>query len=376
MPTQRPRTKRGRRTLIGVLAAVPALVGVVLTSSPAAAHGAPMTPGSRTFLCWQEGLTNTGEIKPNNPACASALATGGTNAFYNWFGVLQGQGSGRTRGFIPDGKLCSGNNPTFAGFDAPRADWPVTHLTSGASYEFTYNMWAAHPGSFSTYVTKDGYDPTKPLTWDSLEDAPFDVADHPPSTGAVATLGGKYYWTAKLPAGKTGRHLMYTVWTRSDSNETFYSCSDVVFDGGKGEVTGVGPGSGTPSGTPSVTPSVTPSGTSTPSDTTMSPPPAGGIACTASYRTVSSWTGGYQGEVTVRNTGTVPLHNWMIHFSLPPGQSVTAAWGATVTTDGAGLVARSVGYNSALAVNASTTFGYLGSTGTAPSVSAFSCMPA
>src|SRR5690606_21910120 len=54
-----------------------------------------------------------------------------------------------------------------------------------------------------------------------------------------------YHWNARLPSGKSGRHIIYTVWERSDSPETFYSCSDVVFDGGDGEVTGIGPGSGT-----------------------------------------------------------------------------------------------------------------------------------
>ncbi len=33
-------------------------------------------------------------------------------------------------------------------------------------------------------------------------------------------------------------------WVRSDSQENFFSCSDVVFDGGNGEVTGIR-GSGT-----------------------------------------------------------------------------------------------------------------------------------
>ncbi|CAM5681358.1 Chitin-binding protein OS=Streptomyces tendae OX=1932 GN=F3L20_17570 PE=4 SV=1 [Streptomyces tendae] len=28
-------------------------------------------------------------------------------------------------------------------------------------------------------------------------------------------------------------------WVRSDSQENFFSCSDVVFDGGNGEVTGI-----------------------------------------------------------------------------------------------------------------------------------------
>ena len=50
---------------------------------------------------------------------------------------------------------------------------------------------------------------------------------------------GEYYWDVQLPAGKTGRHVVYSVWQRSDSAETFYGCSDVVFDGGNGEVIGI-----------------------------------------------------------------------------------------------------------------------------------------
>lgn len=70
-----------------------------------------MKPGSRTFLCWQDGLTDTGEIKPVNPACKAAQQVSGTTPFYNWFSVLRSDGAGRTRGFVPDGELCSGGNP-------------------------------------------------------------------------------------------------------------------------------------------------------------------------------------------------------------------------------------------------------------------------
>ncbi|MDQ1288820.1 MAG: hypothetical protein QG622_2386, partial [Actinomycetota bacterium] len=184
-----------RLALLILTALVPALAVVVATSGPAAAHGAPMAPGSRTFLCWQDGLTSTGEIRPQNPACAAAASSGGLTAFYNWFGVLRADGEGRTQGFIPDGALCSGGNPTFSGFDAVRADWPLTHLTSGGSFAFSYNAGAAHPGTFRLYVTKDGYDPSRPLRWDDLESSPFLSVADPPRSGSVGTVEGKYRWT-------------------------------------------------------------------------------------------------------------------------------------------------------------------------------------
>lgn len=194
-----------------------------------------MKPGSRTFLCWQDGLTDTGESKPVNPACKAAQQVSGTTPFYNWFSVLRSDGAGRTRGFVPDGELCSGGNPNFTGFNLSRSDWPLTHLTSGATVDFSYNAWAAHPGWFHVYATKEGFDPTKALTWNGMEDQPFLTVDHPPLNGSPGTVEANYSWTGQLPANKSGRHIIYMVWQRSDSAETFYSCSD----GGNGEVTGI-----------------------------------------------------------------------------------------------------------------------------------------
>lgn len=138
--------------LLALLAVLPALALIVVTGGRAEAHGTPMKPGSRTFLCWQDGLTDTGEIKPVNPACKAAQQVGGTTPFYNWFSVLRSDGAGRTRGFVPDGQLCSGGNPNFSGFDLPRSDWPLTHLTAGATVDFAYNAWVAHPGWFYVYL--------------------------------------------------------------------------------------------------------------------------------------------------------------------------------------------------------------------------------
>jgi predicted carbohydrate-binding protein with CBM5 and CBM33 domain len=232
--------KKRRKLVYGSVLTVLTALFITVEASPASAHGAMMTPGARTFLCYKDGLTPQGNIVPKNPACAAAVAQSGDNSLYNWFAVLRSDGAGRTRGFIPDGQPCSGGNTGYSGYDLARDDWPVTHLTSGASHNWEYNAWAAHPGWFYVYVTKDSWSPTRPLAWSDLEDQPFLTVDHPPVTGPVGSLDGKYKWTGQLPSGKSGRHILYSVWKRSDSNETFYGCSDVVFDGGNGEVTGVG----------------------------------------------------------------------------------------------------------------------------------------
>jgi len=372
----------GRSLVVGLVAAVVA----ALIPSTTWAHGALLTPGSRTYLCYKDGLTSTGEIKPTNPACQNALAVGGAQPFYDWFGVLRSDGAGRTTGFIPDGALCSGGFTKYAGFDAPRSDWPLTHLTSGAPFTWTYAAWAAHPGWFYLYVTKDGYDPNQALTWADMESTPFLSADHPPLTGSAPT--GYYSWSGNLPV-KTGRHIIYSVWKRSDSTETFYGCSDVVFDGGNGEVTGIGGGSTNPSPSPSVSasrsaspsPSVSPSRSTSPSPSTSpsrsasaspssSPPPSG--ACSATYTIVNSWSGGFQADVTVKNNGTGTLNGWTAKWTFANGQTISQLWSGTLAASGANITVTPVSYNGTLGAGASTTFGFLasmsGATNTIPTV--------
>jgi chitin-binding protein len=294
-----------------------------------------------------DGLTPQGDIQPHNPACGAAVAQGGTTPLYNWFGVLRSDANGRTTGFVPDGKLCSGGNPTFAAYDLARADWPVTHLTAGGTFEIDYSDWAKHPGTFFVYVTKDSWSPTRPLAWSDLEAVPFSTAVDPPARGGPGTNDGHYWWNATLPTGKSGPHIIYARWVRSDSQENFFSCSDVVFDGGNGNVTGVGAGS---EGTPA--------------------PGVPGL-CTATFRTTNSWSGGFQGEVTVTAGGS-GVSGWTTSFSPGAGATISQAWNGIYLQSGTLSVVRNANWNRQLAPNASTTYGFVGS-GTVSGVPTVTC---
>ncbi|WP_307867919.1 lytic polysaccharide monooxygenase auxiliary activity family 9 protein [Umezawaea beigongshangensis] len=342
--------RRGIALLSAAFAAL--LVAFLVNAAPASAHGTMMKPGSRTFLCWKDGLSPQGNIVPQNPACAAAVNAGGTNALYNWFSVLRSDGAGRTRGFIPDGQLCSGGNPTFSGFDIPSTAWPLTHVTAGGSWTFAYNAWAAHPGSFRVYITKDSWSPTRPLAWNDVEDTPFLTVTNPPMKGSVGTVEGQYNWTGTLPSGKSGQHVVYTVWERSDSRETFYSCSDVVFDGGNGQETGVGTGG------PTTTP-----------PTTTPPVDAG---CAATYRVTSTWNGGFSGEVSVANTGTSAVNGWRVGWTLGGGQTISNVWNGTLSTSGSAVTVANAPYNGTVGGGASTTFGF-NANGTSTAAPTLSC---
>ena len=90
------------------------------------------------------------------------------------------------------------------------------------------------------------------------------------------------------------------------------------------------------------------------------PPPPG--ACTATYRTVNSWPGGFQGEVTVR-AGSAAT-SWSVSWR-PAGERVDQVWNGTVTTQSGLVVVGNVAWNGQLPAGGTTTFGLLGS-GTTP----------
>lgn len=117
-----------------------------------------------------------------------------------------------------------------------------------------------------------------------------------------------------------------------------------------------------PTPTPTVTPTPTPTPTAspTPTPTVTTPPPAG--ACTATYRTVNAWPGGFQGEVTVR-AGSAST-SWSVSWRTS-GERVDQVWNGAPTTQGDLLTVRNVAWNGNLAAGGTATFGLLGS-GTPP----------
>ncbi|MFE7598023.1 lytic polysaccharide monooxygenase [Streptomyces sp. NPDC057494] len=215
-----------RRTATAAVTAALVLSGLAVAPG-AFAHGSMTDPVSRVAACYAEGPE-----APKSAACKAAVAASGTQAFYDWNAVNIANAAGQHRQLIPDGKLCSAGNDKYRGLDLARADWPASSMASGA-HTFRYKGTAPHKGSFALYVTKDGYDPSKPLKWSDLEAQPFVTVTDP------GMQNGDYVFQGTVPK-KSGRHLIYSIWQRSDSPEAFYTCSDVVFgkdNGGKAPAT-------------------------------------------------------------------------------------------------------------------------------------------
>ncbi|MEU8660383.1 cellulase family glycosylhydrolase [Actinoplanes philippinensis] len=109
---------------------------------------------------------------------------------------------------------------------------------------------------------------------------------------------------------------------------------------------------------------------STPPSPSPSNPQTG--ACTATYAVTNSWTGGFQGNVTVK-AGNSAITAWTVTWTWPNGQRLTNTWNATVTTSGETVTARNASYNGRLAAGAETSWGFTASRGATSNNPAVTC---
>ncbi|MCZ1003070.1 lytic polysaccharide monooxygenase [Streptomyces mirabilis] len=173
------------------------------------------------------GLFPGGGSNTGTAACRAAIAANGA-PFTAWDNLRVAGVGGRDRQVIPDGQLCSGGLPAYKGLNLARADWPSTRMTPGATFTLSYSSTIPHTGTFKLYLSKPGYDPTKPLKWSDLPTKPFATATDP------ALVNGAYRIKATLPSDRTGRQMLYTIWQNTSTSDTYYSCSDVVFPAASG----------------------------------------------------------------------------------------------------------------------------------------------
>ncbi|WTZ05291.1 family 43 glycosylhydrolase [Micromonospora sp. NBC_01392] len=165
-------------------------------------------------------------------------------------------------------------------------------------------------------------------------------------TCRVSGTGGWQTWadTTCGVSGATGTHDLYLRFTGGSGS--LFNLDHWRFSSGTST-----PPTDPPPTTP---PPTTPPPTTAPPTT---PPPTNG-PCTASYRTTSTWSGGFQGEVTV-TAGTSAINGWTVGWSLAGGQSISQIWGGTLSTSGSTATVRNVSYNGSVPAAGSTTFGFL-----------------
>jgi endoglucanase len=89
-----------------------------------------------------------------------------------------------------------------------------------------------------------------------------------------------------------------------------------------------------------------------------SPPPSQPAgACTVTYKQDNSWQGGFQGSVTVKNTGGA-VNPWQVTWTWPAGVTLGSGWNATLTQSGTTITATAPTYASTLSAGSSVTVGF------------------
>ncbi|HKT05548.1 MAG TPA: glycoside hydrolase family 6 protein [Rugosimonospora sp.] len=115
--------------------------------------------------------------------------------------------------------------------------------------------------------------------------------------------------------------------------------------------------SAAPTTNPPPPPSTSPPSSSPPSSAPpASNPPATG-ACGAAFQTVSSWQGGFQGQVTV-TAGASAISSWTVTWTLASGQSISQLWNGTLAVNGSAVTVTNVSWNGALAARGTAQFGF------------------
>jgi serine/threonine protein kinase len=84
-------------------------------------------------------------------------------------------------------------------------------------------------------------------------------------------------------------------------------------------------------------------------------PAAGG--CAVRYDVTGSWPGGYQVQVTVRNTSRTSLSGWQVSWTLPGGHHIDGLWNGSWTVHGSAVTVDSATWNAHLDAASTTTFG-------------------
>ncbi len=185
---------------------------------PASAHGTVTSPKSRIYRCYEQV-----RARSLSPPCQEFIRMNGEGPLYDWRSVLQGNANNNHPRVVPNGQLASGGNPgRFGGLDQRRSDWVAESVRPGP-YTVTWTNTAPHRSAYyRVYITNANWNPSQPLTWNSLT-----LLADTGSRGAESTTRIQ----VNLPR-RTGKHVIYSVWQRSDSPEAFYSASDVDFGGG------------------------------------------------------------------------------------------------------------------------------------------------
>lgn len=180
-------------------------VATLTVASSALAHGYVESPASRAYMCKLGQNVDCGSVQyePQSVEKASGFPTGA---------------------MPPDGQLASAGIAQYSQLDRQSLNaWTKTPMTAGA-HQFVWHHTAPHKTTnWRYYMTKQNWDPNKPLTRDQFDLTPFCTINGNNQAPAITQP-----MNCNVPE-RTGYQVIYAVWEIADTANTFYQAIDVDF---------------------------------------------------------------------------------------------------------------------------------------------------
>ncbi|MHA0960155.1 N-acetylglucosamine-binding protein GbpA [Enterobacter cancerogenus] len=187
-------------------------IATLTVASSAFAHGYIESPASRAYMCklGQNIDCGTVQYEPQSVEKSSGFPTGA---------------------MPPDGQLASAGISQYSQLDKQSLNaWTKSPMTAGP-HQFVWYHTAPHKTTnWRYYITKQNWNPNKPLTRDQFELTPFCTVN-----GNGQAPAQRQTMNCNVPE-RTGYQVIYGVWEIADTSNSFYQAIDVDFGNG-GNVT-------------------------------------------------------------------------------------------------------------------------------------------
>jgi endoglucanase len=105
---------------------------------------------------------------------------------------------------------------------------------------------------------------------------------------------------------------------------------------------------------------LTGTGSPSPSPSASASSPGTQLSCSAAYSVTNSWSGGFQAQIVLTDTGTTPISNWTLTWTFPGDQKISSLWDAGYTQTGEQVTATAESYNATIAASGTVTIGFTG----------------
>jgi cellulase/cellobiase CelA1 len=224
------------------------------------------------------------------------------------------------------------------------------------------------PAGKATHTASAASLPTLPPTFSTPTPLPLDVTITSPANGSVFTLPAPIslvFQVSNFGAGSNPFSADFYATLEPNGPVSIYSVllltQQATFD--TYTATWVPPQAGTYSLVAQAEfmydPTVNQYGTSAPITVQVKAPTLG--SCTVRYQLESQWAGGFNANVVVTNTSSVPISGWTLVFTFPGDQKITQLWNGTYTQTGQQVTITNLSYNRSIASGGTVNLGFNGS---------------